>query len=399
MRGKPLMPTYPKKAKVLLKENKAKVVQIRPFTIQLKYATGETKQPVVIGIDDGVKNAGIAVVINKEVVLKGNIKIRNNVQKLISLRRARRCQRRRSLRNRQPRYLNNNLGKNWLSPSVKVKKDNIIRVVKEVYKLMPLSLIRVEQTMFDVAQLASDKKLEGKDYQNGLAKGWDNRRHAILFRDDYICQYCGKNIIKSNLVAEIDHIIPRSRGGKDNFKNLVTACRDCNQAKANKTAKEFGYPNLKGADFSAPTLMNIGKNYLFKELKKITKVRKCFGYETKNWRKKMKLNKDHYNDAIAIATRGKRVENIIEPMNFIARRRNRDMFNLKVIEFKGLRHWDLVRVIFKKGKRKGLSFLGTVRAFLPGRNAVKVRLSFNSNCGISWKQIELVQRSRNVVFY
>ena len=392
------MPTYPRKARILLKEDKAKVVRVHPFTIQLKYVTGETKQPVVIGIDDGVKNAGIAVVANKEVILKGNIKIRNNVKKLISLRKARRQQRRHSLRHRQPRYLNNSWDENWLSPSVRVRKDNIIRVVKEIQKLIPLSLIRVERTMFNVAQLASDKKLEGKDYQNGLAKGWDNRKHAVLFRDNYICQYCGKNIIKSNLVAEVDHIIPRSRGGKDNFKNLVTACRDCNQAKVNKTAKEFGYPNLKGADFSVPTLMNIGKNYLFKELNEIAITKKCFGYETKNWRKKLKLGKDHFNDAIAITTRGKRVENIIEPMNFIARRRNRDIFSLKLIEFKGLRHWDLVKVTFKRGKKKHQSFLGTVKAFVSKREKIKVRLLFNTNHVVKLSQVSLVQRSKGVIF-
>jgi hypothetical protein len=45
MRGKPLMPTTQRKGKKLLKEGKAKVVKRCPFTIQLKYATGEATQP------------------------------------------------------------------------------------------------------------------------------------------------------------------------------------------------------------------------------------------------------------------------------------------------------------------------------------------------------------------
>ena len=51
MRGQPLMPTTPKKANQLLKEDKAKVVKRTPFTIQLKYATGETKQEIILGVD------------------------------------------------------------------------------------------------------------------------------------------------------------------------------------------------------------------------------------------------------------------------------------------------------------------------------------------------------------
>ena len=49
MRGQPLMPTSPTKARKLLKEGKAKIVQYKPFTIQLKYATGEAKQEVKLG--------------------------------------------------------------------------------------------------------------------------------------------------------------------------------------------------------------------------------------------------------------------------------------------------------------------------------------------------------------
>ena len=51
MRNEPLMPTTPGKARKLLKENRAKVAISNPFTIQLLYATGETKQPVRLGTD------------------------------------------------------------------------------------------------------------------------------------------------------------------------------------------------------------------------------------------------------------------------------------------------------------------------------------------------------------
>jgi N6-L-threonylcarbamoyladenine synthase len=55
MRGEPLMPTTPRKARILLKEDKAKAISRTPFTIQLKIATGETKQDITLGIDAGSK--------------------------------------------------------------------------------------------------------------------------------------------------------------------------------------------------------------------------------------------------------------------------------------------------------------------------------------------------------
>lgn len=52
------MPTTPQKSRKLLKEGKAKIVSYKPFTIQLTYPTGETKQPVNLGIDLGAKHIG-----------------------------------------------------------------------------------------------------------------------------------------------------------------------------------------------------------------------------------------------------------------------------------------------------------------------------------------------------
>ena len=55
MRGQPLMPCSPAKARHLLKAGKAVVKRRTPFTIQLRIATGETKQNVTLGVDAGVK--------------------------------------------------------------------------------------------------------------------------------------------------------------------------------------------------------------------------------------------------------------------------------------------------------------------------------------------------------
>lgn len=62
-------------------------------------------------------------------------------------------------------------------------------------------------------------------------------RRNIMKRDGNRCQYCGAH---KNLT--IDHVLPRSRGGKDTWENLVTACDSCNVEKGNRTPKEAGMP-------------------------------------------------------------------------------------------------------------------------------------------------------------
>ena len=74
MRGQPLMPTTPRKARILLKEDKAKVIKRTPFTIQLKYATGETKQEITLGVDSGYENIGISAITEKKELYSAEVK-------------------------------------------------------------------------------------------------------------------------------------------------------------------------------------------------------------------------------------------------------------------------------------------------------------------------------------
>jgi 5-methylcytosine-specific restriction endonuclease McrA len=61
-------------------------------------------------------------------------------------------------------------------------------------------------------------------------------RKNIMKRDGNTCQYCG-----STKDLTIDHVIPRSRNGKDTWENLVTACNKCNHKKGNNTPAEAGF--------------------------------------------------------------------------------------------------------------------------------------------------------------
>ena len=64
-------------------------------------------------------------------------------------------------------------------------------------------------------------------------------RHNIYKRDGNICQYCSK-YCKTNMKT-LDHVIPKSKGGKNTWQNVVTCCRICNSKKGNKTLSELGW--------------------------------------------------------------------------------------------------------------------------------------------------------------
>jgi 5-methylcytosine-specific restriction endonuclease McrA len=64
----------------------------------------------------------------------------------------------------------------------------------------------------------------------------------IFYRDQYTCAYCGVKCIKKHLT--IDHIFPVVQGGQRSWKNLITACRECNQKKGGRTPKQANMPLL-----------------------------------------------------------------------------------------------------------------------------------------------------------
>lgn len=63
-------------------------------------------------------------------------------------------------------------------------------------------------------------------------------RQNLMLRDQYQCQYCGKRPGPAEL--NLDHVVPRSRGGEDSWENLVVSCRPCNLKKGKKTPREAG---------------------------------------------------------------------------------------------------------------------------------------------------------------
>lgn len=62
------------------------------------------------------------------------------------------------------------------------------------------------------------------------------KRLNIHIRDEFTCQYCSTPVPKSQVT--LDHIVPKSRGGKNSWENVVTSCFDCNNTKSNRTPSE-----------------------------------------------------------------------------------------------------------------------------------------------------------------
>ena len=88
-----------------------------------------------------------------------------------------------------------------------------------------------------------------KAHQHGRNQGTSRLR--ILTRDQFRCQYCGRR--GTHFELTLDHIFPRSRGGRTAADNLVAACQPCNQRKANRTPDEARMPLL-----SHPSALHYG---------------------------------------------------------------------------------------------------------------------------------------------
>ena len=302
--GQPFMPTERfGKVRRLLKEGKAKVVRREPFTIKLLYEPEtDVVQECYCGVDTGSKHVGVAVVGNDKVLYQSQTELRNDIKKKMDRKRVfRRNRRNRKTRYRKCRFLNrrNSIREDRLPPSVKHKVQAHIDEIEFCKKILPISDLILEVSQFDTALMKTpsliDEKVRHWGYQQGFNYGYSSRREAVLHRDNYTCQCCGKK----NCRLEVHHIRFRSNGGTDDEENLITLCEDCHKGVhagtivLNKKPKKM---NLKHA-----THMSIIRSQL---LKKYPDAIETFGFVTSENRNHLKLKKDHYIDACVIASGG-----------------------------------------------------------------------------------------------
>jgi hypothetical protein len=291
------MPTTPQKARKLIKKNKAKIINYEPFTIQLLYATGETKQPVNIGIDLGAKHIGVAIQTDNKVISKGEIELRDDVKSLLETRKTyRRSRRNRKTRYRKPRFDNRKRQDNWLPPSIQSRINNTFMWIDRFVELVPNPTLNIEVGKFDVQKMMNPD-IKGKEYQDGSSCGYYNTRYYVFTRDNYTCQVCKKK----GKILQTHHIIYKSKGGTDRANNLITVCTDCHNHKNHQEGEIFykwminkkKTPSYKEAPF-----MNIIRKRVFK---KYPDANITYGNITTPKRKKLGLEKTHYNDALVIS--------------------------------------------------------------------------------------------------
>ena len=294
MRGEPLMPTTPRKARKLLEADKAKVISRMPFVIQLLCPTGEAKQDITLGIDAGYRKVGFSAITTERELIAGELELRNSIKKLLGSRCGMRRLKRNKLWHRQPRFLNRSRKDGWLPPSLEHKLQSHIRLVEQLKRILPITKVIVEVASFDTQKMQSPE-ISGVEYQQGELQGYEVREY-LLEKWKRKCAYCGKK----NIPLEVEHIIPVVRGGSDRVSNLTMACHDCNQKKGTKTAAEFGFPKIQEQakeSLKATAFMNSIRwkvvNYL--------DCNWTYGYVTKYKRIKAGLEKSHVNDAFMIA--------------------------------------------------------------------------------------------------
>lgn len=365
--GQPLMPTSRfGKVRRLLNSNLARVVRRCPFTIQLSYEPEtEIVQEVVLGQDTGSKHIGTACVDNNKVLYQSQVELRDDIKsKMDGRRQTRRFRRNRKTRYRRARFLNrrNSTRLDRLPPSIRHKVQAHVDEIEFCTSILPISKIVLEVSQFDTALMKNpsliNEKVRHWGYQKGFDYGFASRREAILHRDNYTCQICGKKHVR----LEVHHIIFRSQGGTDDETNLITLCEDCHSGIHDGTMALTKKPkklNLKYA-----THMSIIRSQL---LKKYPEAIETFGFVTKKNRHNLGLEKTHYIDACVIAIGGE--EFILNEEVFYKKRVARQDRQLtkgvrgekKIPTYKlhGYRKFDKVKYLGKEYFIKGRRSTGT----------------------------------------
>jgi hypothetical protein len=357
-----LMPCSTRKAKLLLRSNRAKVVRKLPFTIKLLYGCSGYKQDLSLGIDTGSSKIGSAVV-NKEgkVIYISEIEIRNDISKKMKQRSEyRRLRRNRKTRYRKARFLNrkNSIRKDRFSPTMTSKINSHIKEIEFVRSILPIAKLIIETGTFDPHALKNPEVLVNKYlYQKGTNYGFANSRAYVLDRDNHICQHCkGKSKDKR---LEVHHIIFRSNGGSDDPLNLITLCETCHKKLHSQELMLKLKGKVKGNLLHA-TQMNSIRVQL---LKKYPEVIETFGYITKEHRFLYNLPKEHYIDACLIASEGQPIHlldsNALLSKRCIAKgdyQQTKGVRSEKVIptgKIQGFRKFDKVKYLEKEYFIKG----------------------------------------------
>lgn len=337
-----LMPTSPRKARILLKSGKAEVVQRYPFTIRLNYKTGSAVQEIRLGIDTGSSHIGAAVTTKDKVLIKADIHLRSSMEKRVLI--EKRCEYRRSRRYRKTRYrhpkfrykrkrvycaepkgkkknhwkplpekLKSNRAEGWLPPSIQSKADHHINWIGKFLKGLPKSVIlSIEVARFDIQKM-KDPGIHNELYQYGRMYEYENTKAYVLAKFDYTCPICKHKFDKEHK-PRLHHVTYKSKGATDNPDEFAPICEKCHAGENHKPDAVLDKlrKDCKRKEYRPATFMTILRRRLWKAFPDATFT---YGNITHEDREVLKLPKTHANDAVAIAlckTGCKQVEDLEE---------------------------------------------------------------------------------------
>ena len=239
--GRPLGPCHPKRARSLVKQGKASFRHRRGIRCIILHKTNIPKvknaSKLQLRIDPGAEKTGIAVTRDhsddsRSALLVLELQHRGRAIKnaMVKRKQHRSKRRYRKTRYRQPRFNNRTRPSDWLPPSLLSRLQNTLTWARRLSRLLPITEVHIETSVFD-PQLLRNPEIKGVEYQQGPLYR-TNLRAAVLHRDGNKCCYCGKSGKRNKL--ELDHVVPRSKGGPNRYDNLVAACHACNQKRGNQ---------------------------------------------------------------------------------------------------------------------------------------------------------------------
>lgn len=395
--GQPLMPCKPRKARLLLKTGKAKVVKMVPFTLQLLYGSSGYKQEVFLGIDAGTRHIGVSATTEHTVLFEAEVQPRVDIQERLSTRQQfRRVRRNRKTRYRPARFLNRRKPEGWLAPSVQHRVDAHLKTIQMIHRLLPIRRTIIEVAQFDLQKL-KNPAIEGKAYQEGPQLGFWNVWEYVLARDSHCCQWCkGKS---RDAILNVHHIESRKAGG-DSPDNLITLYETCH-GHIHRTHQEQKIVRpSKG--FRDATQMGMIRWRIYEQARDhFPKVQVTYGYLTKHTRIEHGLKKSHVSDACCISGHPQAAPGDTTYLIKWIRRNNRQLHKATIRKggkrqrntapkyVHGFRLFDCVRfqgrVCFVFGRRSSGYFdLRTL-------DGTKIHAS------ASYKQVQMVQRGSAVL--
>lgn len=408
----PLNPVHPGWARKLLSSGRAAVYKRYPCTIILKHAMPNAEvQPLRLKIDPGSKTTGISIVNDNtgDVPFAAELNHRGQqIKKSMDSRRAiRRSRRKRKTRYRKPRFNNRRRKEGWLPPSLRSRVENVETWIRRLRSLCPITAISLELVKFDT-QAMQNPEITGVEYQQGELFGYEVREY-LLEKFGRKCVYCGAE----NVPLQVEHIIPKARGGSNRVSNLTIACKECNQRKGNQTAEEFGHPEVQ-AQAKKPlkdaAAVNATRWALYRRVQETgIPIEVGTGGRTKYNRSTRKLPKTHWLDAACVGASTPEVLNVegIRPLVITAMGRgSRQMCRVDKYGFPrtsakkfkrayGFQTGDMVKAVVPIGKKAG-TYIGRVAIRASGSFNIKTKSSTIQ--GISHRYCRILQQSDGYIY-